>query len=157
VKARDRAIGILLGVLLGIGIVTAFVFLGSEQTIDAPRLEGGGHGGGTNGGGHKPPRHRRHGANQPGHPVTPVATVQVIGGAPPASGPARLDYRLGDRVRLRVDSDATVGLELLGYGIARTVAAGTPAEIDFVASKAGNFPLIVSTSHIAVAQLRVGG
>ena len=40
-KARDRAIGILLGVLLGIGIVTAFVFFGSEGTIDAPRIDQG--------------------------------------------------------------------------------------------------------------------
>jgi hypothetical protein len=37
-RARDRAIGILLGLLLGIAIVAAFVFLGSEQTIDDPSL-----------------------------------------------------------------------------------------------------------------------
>ncbi len=34
-KTRDRLIGIALGLLLGLGIVTAFVFLGSESTIDA--------------------------------------------------------------------------------------------------------------------------
>lgn len=34
----DRVIGILLGIVLGVGIVTAFVFLGSEDTIDAPRI-----------------------------------------------------------------------------------------------------------------------
>ena len=31
-------IGILLGIILGVGIVTAFLFLGSEDTIDAPRV-----------------------------------------------------------------------------------------------------------------------
>jgi hypothetical protein len=34
----DRIIGIVLGIVLGIGIITAFVFLGSEGTIDAPSL-----------------------------------------------------------------------------------------------------------------------
>lgn len=34
----DRVVGILLGIVLGVGIVTAFVFLGSENTIDAPRI-----------------------------------------------------------------------------------------------------------------------
>jgi len=39
-KRRNRIIGIVLGILLGLGIVTAFVFLGSEQAIDAPSLSG---------------------------------------------------------------------------------------------------------------------
>lgn len=37
----DRAIGIFLGVLLGLAIVIGFVFLGSGDTIDAPSLGGG--------------------------------------------------------------------------------------------------------------------
>ena len=41
-RARDRAIGIALGVLLGLAIVIAFVFLGSEETIDDPSISGGG-------------------------------------------------------------------------------------------------------------------
>ena len=155
-KARDRVIGILLGILLGVGIVTAFVFLGSEQTIDAPRLEGGIKTG-TSHGGSKPHGKKPNRRAKPKQRVTPVATVQVVGGAPPASGPANLNYKRGDRVRLRIASDGTVGLELLGYGITTTVEAGKPLEVDFTASKAGNFPLIVTASHIAVAQIRVGG
>jgi len=155
-KPGDRVIGILLGIVLGVGIVTAFVFLGSEQTIDAPRLEGGG---GTKGpqGRSKPHPQKPNGPSRPRQRVAPIATVQIAGGAPPASGPAHLDYRLGDRIRLRIASDATVGLELLGYGITATVQAGRPLELDFTASKPGNFPLIVTASHIAVAQLRVAG
>jgi hypothetical protein len=41
-RARDRAIGIILGLLLGLAIVIVFVFLGSEDTIDDPSISGGG-------------------------------------------------------------------------------------------------------------------
>ena len=34
----DLAIGVALGVGLGIAVIAAFVFLGSEDTIDAPRV-----------------------------------------------------------------------------------------------------------------------
>ena len=36
----DLAIGIVLGVVLGIGVISAFLFLGSEGSIDAPRISG---------------------------------------------------------------------------------------------------------------------
>jgi hypothetical protein len=42
VRARDRVIGIVLGLLLGLAIVTAFVFLGSGETIDDPDISGNG-------------------------------------------------------------------------------------------------------------------
>jgi hypothetical protein len=154
-KARDRVIGIVLGILLGVGIVTAFVFLGSEQTIDAPRLEGGGTTA-TSHGGPKDHAQKPNRGAKPKQRIAPVATVHVVGGAPPATGPAHLDYKRGERVRLRIDSDGTVGLELLGYGITAAVNAGKPLEMDFTASRSGNFPLIVAASHIAVAQIRVG-
>jgi len=41
VRASDRLIGIALGILLGLAIVVAFVFLGSRDTIDAPSLSDG--------------------------------------------------------------------------------------------------------------------
>jgi hypothetical protein len=41
VRFGDRLIGILLGILLGIAILLAFLFLGSQDTIDAPSLSGG--------------------------------------------------------------------------------------------------------------------
>jgi hypothetical protein len=145
VRWRDRVIGIVLGLILGVGIVTAFVFIYSEETVDAPSISRNGGGGEARGGGG-------------GKPVpAPVATVRVINGAPPARGPAELHYDRDEVVRLRVISDGTVGVELMGYGIARTVEAGTPALIRFNASKPGNFPLVVSASHIDVAQITVGG
>jgi hypothetical protein len=36
----DLVLGIVLGIVLGLGIVSAFVFLGSEGSIDAPRIRG---------------------------------------------------------------------------------------------------------------------
>jgi hypothetical protein len=143
VRWRDRVIGIVLGLILGVGIVTGFVFIYSEQTVDAPAISAGG-GGEARGGG------------QSAGSLPPVATVRVIDGAPPPSGPAELHYRRDEVVRLRVVSDATVGLELIGYGIDRTIAAGKPALIRFKASKPGNFPLIVAASRIDVARITVG-
>jgi hypothetical protein len=39
-RAGDRAIGIALGILLGIAIILLFLFLGSRDTIDEPSLSG---------------------------------------------------------------------------------------------------------------------
>jgi hypothetical protein len=145
---RDRLIGVVLGVALGLGIVVLFVFVFSEQTVDAPSLSS------------LPSRthQRQGGAKKPAHDTTPpVATVRVIGGAPPPSGPAQLDYRTGDLVRLSVVSDATIDVGLLGYGIERTVQADRPTTISFRASKRGSFPLLVTASHIDVARLTVAG
>jgi hypothetical protein len=148
---RDRTLGIVLGVALGAGIVVAFVFVFSERTVDAPSLSEGPapdpeRGGEAEG---KP------GASRPGAP--PVATVRVIGGAPPPRGPAELHYRQGAEVRLRVVSDRTVDLELTGYGLDTLVPAGAPTTIEFKASRAGTFALIVADSHIDVARIAVSG
>ena len=136
----DRLVGILLGVILGAGIVTAFVFWGSEDAIDNAAI---GNGNGT----------KAHHA--PAGPP-PIQTVHVIGGAPPETGAPTFDYRPGDRVRLRIESDGTVALEVVGLGIDRTVTGGQPTLIEFKATKAGNFPIIVTASHIGVANVRVG-
>ena len=53
------------------------------------------------------------------------------------------------------NSDETIDVELLGYGITMTATGGTPTQISFTATKTGNFPLIVTASHIAIAQIRV--
>jgi hypothetical protein len=46
-----------------------------------------------------------------------------------------------------------VTLELQGYGITRSVAAGRPTLIEFEASRTGNFALL--SGSIGVAQIRV--
>jgi hypothetical protein len=42
VSRGDRAIGIILGLALGLAIVAIFVFVFSEETIDSAGLEGSG-------------------------------------------------------------------------------------------------------------------
>ncbi len=37
----ERLLGIVLGLILGIAIVIAFVFFGSERTVDAPSIDHG--------------------------------------------------------------------------------------------------------------------
>jgi hypothetical protein len=37
----DRAIGIALGILLGVAVILLFLFLGSRNTIDEPSISGG--------------------------------------------------------------------------------------------------------------------
>ena len=138
---RDRVIGVVLGLILGVGIVTGFVFIYSEETVDAPSISGEGGDG------------EARGAGQSSGSPPPVATVRVIDGVPPASGPAELHYRRDEVVRLRVVSDGTVGVELMGYGIDRTIAAGEPALIRFKASKPGSFPLVVAASLIDIATI----
>lgn len=39
-RATDRVVGIVLGVLLGLAIVIGFLFLGSRDTIDDPSISG---------------------------------------------------------------------------------------------------------------------
>jgi hypothetical protein len=40
-RVSDRAIGIALGILLGLAIIVLFLFLGSRDTIDEPSIAGG--------------------------------------------------------------------------------------------------------------------
>ena len=40
-RVGDRAIGIVLGIVLGIAVILLFLFLGSRNTIDEPSLSGG--------------------------------------------------------------------------------------------------------------------
>jgi hypothetical protein len=40
-RIGDRAIGIALGILLGLAVIVLFLFLGSRNTIDEPSLSGG--------------------------------------------------------------------------------------------------------------------
>jgi hypothetical protein len=39
-RVGDRAIGIVLGILLGVAIILLFLFLGSRSTIDEPSISG---------------------------------------------------------------------------------------------------------------------
>jgi hypothetical protein len=135
----DRTVGIVLGLVLGIGVIVVFVFEGSEGTIDAPRISGTE---GTQSGGGGSSRQVR------------VPLVRVIAGKPPASGPARLDFKQGRRARFVVQTDQELGIEVVGYGVSRTVSPGRTL-VSFKTSKSGQFPIVDSASEIAIANLRV--
>ena len=79
--------------------------------------------------------------------------VRVIGGAPPPSGPPRLDFKQGRKVRFRVVTDIPVGIEIPGYGVSETI--DSDSTLSFRATRIGQFPVIVAASHIAIATLRV--
>jgi hypothetical protein len=142
----DLALGIVIGLVLGIAVVAAFVFLGSEGTIDAPRISGVDTG--------KPPARAPAKPNAVAKPrPKPVPTVRVIGGAPPASGPVDLHFKRGERARIRIDTDAPIGIEIPGYGIVQTIESDSV--LSFKAHRAGQFPIIVAVSHISIAELLV--
>lgn len=134
----DRAIAITLGLALGVAVVAGFVFLGSESTIDAPRISG-------------------IDTGKPGGGAGPAAipVVRVIGGAPPASGPVLIESSQGRRLRFRVVSDAAIGaIEIPGLGVSEEIGAGS-TDIVFRPARPGQFPVIVAASHIGIASLRV--
>ena len=141
-------LGIVVGLVLGLAVVAAFVFLGSEGTIDAPRISG------VNTGKPQP-------ATAPAKPKPAprpavshaVPEVRVIGGAPPASGPPQLHFKRGQEVRFRVVTDAPIEFEIPGYGIDETVESDSV--ISFKAPRAGQFPVLVAASHIEIAGLLV--
>jgi hypothetical protein len=155
---RDRIIGIVLGVGVGVGVIIAFVFFLSEQTVDAPSLSGTRPAAGAKHGGGGATGRRPAGPGQPQQPAAPqIATVRIIDGGPPASGPAELHYRTGDEIRLNVLSNTSLEVQLTGYGVARTIPTDEPTEIDVRAKRPGTFALIVADSHIDVARISVSG
>jgi hypothetical protein len=141
-------LGIVVGLVLGIAVLAAFVFLGSEGTIDAPRISGVDTG--------KPSTEKplaKPGAKPAPAPTPGTPTVRIIGGAPPPAGPAKLHFKQGEKARIQIDTDAPVGIEIPGYGIAQTIE--TDSVLSFRAERAGQFAMIVAASHIAVADLAV--
>jgi hypothetical protein len=40
-RIGDRAVGIVLGIVLGLAVIILFLFLGSRSTIDEPSISGG--------------------------------------------------------------------------------------------------------------------
>jgi hypothetical protein len=144
-------LGIVVGLVLGIAVVAAFVFLGSEGTIDAPRISGVNTGKPAPAPEAKPDATPKPQSASAPTPATP--TVRIVGGAPPPAGPAKLHFKLGERARIEIDTDAPVGIEIPGYGISQTIESDSV--LSFKAAHAGQFPMIVAASHIGVAELSV--
>jgi hypothetical protein len=136
-------LGIVIGLVLGIATAAVFVFLGSEGTIDAPRISG-------------VESAKPGAAPDPGPAAAPTGprptpTVRVVGGAPPPSGPARLHFKRGGKVRFRLVTDAPVAIAVPGYGVEETLESGQT--LSFAATRVGQFPLVAAASEISLATL----
>ena len=161
----DRIVGIVVGVLLGLGVLVYFVFVHSEGTIDAPQVNEGKAGTTTTG---------NASPNLPAHPGSPegsaepvetkpkpakpkqrpVPVVKVIGGAPPTgTGPKKLTFRKGEKVRFEIESSEPFSFEIKGLGITQTIES--TSTISFKATKTGQFPVIATATLIGVADLQI--
>jgi hypothetical protein len=172
----DRILGIVLGLVIGLGVLVYFVFVHSEGTIDAPKVNEGsattgrttptqaGNGGqsGTTGEGEAPGEAEPpagEGSAQPGagegtKQPQQIPVVKVIGGAPPTdSGPKQLTFHKGEKVRFQIDTSEPFSFEIRGLGIEQTIQESSV--IAFKATKTGQFPVIATATLIGVADLIV--
>lgn len=142
----DWALGIGLGLAIGLGVLVYFVFVHSEGTIDAPKIN---EGGTTTVQSPQEPAGER-----PAGGSRQVPVVKVIGGAPPAaSGPKQLTFHKGEKVRFEIDTDAPFSFEIKGLNVKRSVEESSV--VSFPATKVGQFPVIASATLIGVADLRI--
>lgn len=169
----DRIVGIAVGILLGLGVLVYFVFAHSEGTIDAPKVhsaESGQTAGGESLPGEGEPSQGTHpgtpeepaeGEPKPGEEggtkpprKKPVPVVKVIGGAPPiGAGPKPLNFTKGEKVRFEIDTNEPFSFEIKGLGITQSIEGSSI--VSFKATKAGQFPVISTTTLIGVADLLI--
>jgi hypothetical protein len=157
----DRILGIAVGILLGLGVLVYFVFVHSEGTIDAPKVNSSESGQtlpseGTlpehPGSPEEPAEEAQKPENKP--QKKPVPVVKVIGGAPPiGAGPKQLSFTKGEKVRFEIDTNEPFTFEIKGLGITQSIEKSSV--ISFKATKAGQFPVISTTTLIGVADLLI--
>jgi hypothetical protein len=83
-----------------------------------------------------------------------VRTIRVRGGAP--VGEVRtLKYRRGDRIRLRITSDAPDEVHVHGFDIEKPVAPGAPARFNIEADIEGRFEVELHGTGTQIATLEV--
>jgi hypothetical protein len=153
----DRILGIALGLVIGLGVLVYFVFVHSEGTIDAPKVNEGG----TTTGQATPMT-----PSQPEEPEAPPATkptekqptplpvVKVIGGAPPTdSGPKQLTFHKGEKVRFEIETSEPFSFEIKGLDVKQSITESSI--ISFKAKKVGQFPVIATATLIGVADLQI--
>ena len=162
----DRIVGIAVGIVLGLGILVYFVFVHSEGTIDAPQVNGSGSGQTLPAEGLHPahpgspeipaeapqPKPKSEPKTEP--PKKPVPVVKVIGGAPPiGAGPEQLNFTKGEKVRFEIDTNEPFTFEIKGLGVTQSIEKSSI--VSFKATKAGQFPVISTTTLIGVADLLI--
>jgi heme/copper-type cytochrome/quinol oxidase subunit 2 len=155
----DWVIGIGLGLVIGLGVLVYFVFVHSEGTIDAPKINEGTTTGQTtttlpSEGAEQPEEGTPTEAKPPAEPVRQVPVVKVIGGAPPTdAGPKQLTFRKGEKVRFEIETDEPFSFEIRGLNVKQTIEESSI--VSFKATKTGQFPVIASATLIGVADLQI--
>ena len=151
----DRALGIVLGLLLGIAIVAIFVFVFSEDTIDSAQLEGSGGGQATEEPGDETDAGPEQPPGDPADPPEPAVPVIEIEGGQPVGGVQELEFTNGERIGIRISSDAPHEVHLHGYDVAQEVAAGGSTEFDVSADIEGVFELEIEETVTPIAEISV--
>lgn len=164
----DWVVGIGLGLVIGLGVLVYFVFVHSEGTIDAPKLN---EGQATTGQTTLPsegteeseptlpaqpgsPEEPAEGQDEAKPPAKQVPIVKVIGGAPPTdSGPKQLTFRKGEKVRFEIETDEPFSFEIKGLNIQQSIEQ--TSIVSFKATEVGQFPVIASATLIGVADLQI--
>ena len=157
----DWIVGILVGVVLGLGVLVYFVFVHSEGTIDAPKVNEGTTGTTTGGEESDLPAHSgspeqpaEEPKKKPTEGAKPIPVVKVIGGAPPTgSGPKQLHFTKGEKVRFEIETSEPFSFEIKGLNITQSIES--TSTISFKATKTGQFPVIASATLIGVADLLI--
>ncbi|HKZ14685.1 MAG TPA: hypothetical protein VJL81_12660 [Solirubrobacterales bacterium] len=173
----DRIVGIVIGIVLGLGVLVYFVFVHSEGTIDAPKVNKGDAESSTGGESNRQAHQGTPELPAEGEPVgkpaegeeaggggrqgttetteaRPIPVVKVIGGAPPESaGLKQLHFNQGEKVSFKIETSEPFSFEIKGLGITQSIES--TSTIAFKATKAGQFPVIATATLIGVADLLI--
>lgn len=83
-----------------------------------------------------------------------VPTIVVKGGKP-VGGIRTLEYKVGDQIHFKVESDVSDEVHVHGYDLHKDVKAGGTVEFDFPASLEGVFEAELESRKEQIIELRV--
>jgi hypothetical protein len=87
--------------------------------------------------------------------VAETAFEFVVRDGKRVSGPEAFRVRQGERVTLRIDSNANDELHLHGYDLKLAIRGGEPATLQFAASRSGRFGIELHKHHSELGALEV--
>lgn len=94
---------------------------------------------------------------EPTAPTTDDALVVslTVAGGEVSGDTGRVDVPLGSRVRLTVTSDAADEIHVHGFELTEPLTAGQPAQLEFVADRAGIFEVELHDERLVLTRLQV--
>jgi hypothetical protein len=150
----DRIVGILVGVVLGLGVLVYFVFVHSEGTIDAPKVNEGKEQSTVPAHPGSPEEPAEAPKKKPKPKPKPIPVVEVVGGAPPeGAGPVQLHFTKGEKASFVIETSEPFSFEIKGLGITQSIES--TSTISFKATKTGQFPVIATATLIGVADIQI--